>query len=325
MRGCAWSCRSASIVAVAIICFIVAVLTSARRADEVSFKREQQLIRAGDRGPRRARVARGRERRRDRTAPSKRSATSYDPQWADQLASATGCETYFDHDLVVIVDGSDQVEYARSRSSAEVGAIPLPPALFAILDFVRGRLEAVPAGARPVIAFAGCGASPAVPPADRAVHEQTGHRRRGRGRLRQRSCRRQCRRADRHLRQIYRRRIAAEDRRRAATFRAAFGRRSGAKRRDASCDRHRRPARQPDRPLGLEAEQARRPGRGKRAAVHRGGARRFRAARRLDDAPHAADRRRRSPPAKRNCAISRCTIRSAGCPTASISASGSRR
>ena len=32
------------IVAVAVICLVVAILTSARRADEVAFEREQQLI-----------------------------------------------------------------------------------------------------------------------------------------------------------------------------------------------------------------------------------------------------------------------------------------
>ncbi len=140
-----------AIVAVAVMCLIVAIFTSARRADEMAFKREQQLIEQSiaDQGALMLREV-------ESVAATERAKQAvrdkYDPQWADQLLG-NWLETYFDHDLVVIVDGADKVEYARSRSSGEVGAIPLPPALLAILDFERGRFEAVPAGARPVIAL----------------------------------------------------------------------------------------------------------------------------------------------------------------------------
>ncbi len=53
-----------AIVAVAIVCVVVAVLTSAKRADEVSLNREQQLLAAGHRRQRHARAARARQRRR---------------------------------------------------------------------------------------------------------------------------------------------------------------------------------------------------------------------------------------------------------------------
>ena len=92
-----------------------------------------------------------------------------------------------------------------------------------------------------------------------------------------RSRRRQRPRADRVLRQIYRRRNAREDRRAPATHRSARDRRSGAAGRRAR-HRTRRRARRRDRALRLEADAAGRRDRRQRAAVHRGGARRLRAA-----------------------------------------------
>ena len=115
---------------------------------------------------------------------------------------------------------------------------------------------------------------------DRAVHEQTRDRRRGGGRLRQRSCRRQCRRADCRLRQIYRRRNAARDRQSAATARPACDRRCRRRAaRQAQSPQSPTPQGGADRPLGLAADTARRPDRGKRAALHRRRDRRFRGAR----------------------------------------------
>ena len=58
--------RVGVIVAVAIVCVIVAVLTSAYRADEVALEQERQLFTPRHRRPRRARVARSGKRHRHR-------------------------------------------------------------------------------------------------------------------------------------------------------------------------------------------------------------------------------------------------------------------
>ena len=41
----------------------------------------------------------------------------YDPQWVERRAGYW-LETYFDDDMVVVVDASDRVEYERARSAA---------------------------------------------------------------------------------------------------------------------------------------------------------------------------------------------------------------
>jgi diguanylate cyclase len=139
-----------TIVLVAVICLIIAIVTSARRADEMAIKREQQLVQEAlvERG---ARMLRQLESvaATDRAAQSVRDR--YDPHWVDEHLGHW-LENFFDHDLVVVVDGSDHVRYVRARGPADVGTMPLPAALSTILDFVRGRTDTVPAGALPVIA-----------------------------------------------------------------------------------------------------------------------------------------------------------------------------
>jgi diguanylate cyclase len=125
-------------------------VTSARRADEMAIKREQQLVQEGlaERG---ARMLRQLESvaATDRAAQLVRDR--YDPHWVDEHLGHW-LENFFDHDLIVVVDGSDRVRYVRSRGAADVGSIPLPSALATILDSMRGRTDTVPPGALPVIA-----------------------------------------------------------------------------------------------------------------------------------------------------------------------------
>ncbi len=138
-----------AIVAVAIICVIVAVLTSARRADEVSLNREQELIQRAiaDRGVRILREL-------ESVAATQRAADAigrdYDAQWVDRRVG-NWLETYFDHDLVAVVDAADKVEYARSRSSDAPGAINWPIELAAALDLLRGRDGTALNGVVPVV------------------------------------------------------------------------------------------------------------------------------------------------------------------------------
>jgi diguanylate cyclase len=138
-----------TIVIVAVICLVIAILTSARRADEMALKREQQLFQQliVERGARMLRQVES-VATTDRATQAVRE--KYDPQWVDEHLGHW-LENFFDHDLVVIVDGSDRVEYARSRAGGDMASMPLPRALVAIRDFVRGRSDAAPAGALPVI------------------------------------------------------------------------------------------------------------------------------------------------------------------------------
>ncbi len=135
--------------AVAIVCVVVAVLTSARRADQVSLNREQQLIQQAiaDRGARVLREVQSVATTQDATLAVR---VNYDPQWVERRIGQW-LQAFFDHDLVVVVDGVDQVEYARSRSAGDPGAIDLPVEL-ANLALLRGRLSALPSRAIPVIA-----------------------------------------------------------------------------------------------------------------------------------------------------------------------------
>jgi diguanylate cyclase (GGDEF)-like protein len=130
------------IVAVAVSCLIIAMLTSARRADEVSFDREQQLIQQAI-AARAARVLREVESVAATSGATKEIRLEYDAPWVEHRVG-NWLEAFFDHDLVLVVDGSDHVEYVRSRASGNVGTVDLPPELTATLDFVRGQLSTPP-------------------------------------------------------------------------------------------------------------------------------------------------------------------------------------
>jgi len=139
-----------AIVAVAICCVVVAVLTSAHRADDVSYDSEQQLIRQAiaDNGERALHVLEG-------TAATP-SATlmirdNYDPQWVARHVGEW-LQTFFKNDLVGIVDGNDKVKYASTPGPGDAGSIDLTAELAPSLDLLRGRLSAMPSHAIAVIA-----------------------------------------------------------------------------------------------------------------------------------------------------------------------------
>ena len=138
------------IVAVGVVCLIIAMWTSARRADEVALNREQQLIGQAI-AARGARVLREVESVAAASGATQAIREAYDAQWVERRVGHW-LQAFFDHDLVLVVDGSDHVEYAHSRSSGDIGAIDLPAELSAMLDLLRGRLTALPARAIPVIA-----------------------------------------------------------------------------------------------------------------------------------------------------------------------------
>jgi diguanylate cyclase (GGDEF)-like protein len=139
-----------AIVAVAIACVVVAVLTSARRADDVSYNSEQQLIRQAlaDHGERALHVLEG-------TVAMPRATLmirdNYDPQWVAQHIGEW-LQAAFNNDVVGIIDGNDQLKYAVSRKPGDAGAIDLAAELAPSLDLLRGRLSAMPSQAIAVVA-----------------------------------------------------------------------------------------------------------------------------------------------------------------------------
>ncbi len=127
------------IVAVAIVCIVVAVLSSAQRADVVAVDHEKQLFsRAltnfGER------VLREVESVASSEGAIQNIRHSFDPQWA-QLRVGTWLETYFDHDYILIFDRNDKLTYSM------VGHRPVDtkwlatarPELASVLDYMRGR------------------------------------------------------------------------------------------------------------------------------------------------------------------------------------------
>jgi len=137
------------IVAVAIICVVVAVLTSARRADQVSFNREQQLIQQAiaDRG---GRVLQQLDSAAGTLRADASIRTAYDPQWVAKRGD--WLQTYFGHDIVAVVDGTDQLKFVHFRTAANVSADDLRTALAPVLDLLRGRLRELPAQTLDLIA-----------------------------------------------------------------------------------------------------------------------------------------------------------------------------
>jgi len=125
---------------VAIVCLVAAVLTSARRVDEASFDRERQLIQQAiaDRGARILREVESVAATPDATQAIRRDD---DPQWVERHIGKW-LEDFFDHDVVLVVGGSDRLQYARFRASGDAGAAELAKELAASFGFLRGRRPA---------------------------------------------------------------------------------------------------------------------------------------------------------------------------------------
>jgi diguanylate cyclase len=142
----------AAIVAVAIVVIFASLLVSARRTDEAAQAREQKLVQQ-------AVVARGARilHELDSVAATPRATrgirAEFDPVWVDRRIGRW-LETYFDHDIVVVVDGSDHVEYARSRTQDDLGAKVPAGELAPSIGLLRRPLSAPPSGVMRVTAVA---------------------------------------------------------------------------------------------------------------------------------------------------------------------------
>jgi diguanylate cyclase (GGDEF)-like protein len=138
-----------AIVAVAIVCVVVAVLTSARRADEVSAGREQSLLETAIAGKGMRLL-----RELDSAAATERATSyirnTYDSQWVSRRAE--WLIDYYNEDVVAIVDGNDRIKYTLFRAPADAAAVDLGAQIASTLDLLRGRLNAMPEHAVAVIA-----------------------------------------------------------------------------------------------------------------------------------------------------------------------------
>jgi len=127
------------IVAVAIVCIVVAVLSSARRADNVAVEHERQLLsRAlGNYGER---VLREVESVATSEAAIRNIRVAFDPDWTRQRVGQW-LETFFDHDDVFIFDGHDQPIFSLAEHQPVTPAWfdAAKPDLAPVLDFMRGR------------------------------------------------------------------------------------------------------------------------------------------------------------------------------------------
>jgi diguanylate cyclase len=131
------------IVAVAIVCIVVAVLSSAERADEVAILHEKQLFsRAlstyGDRVLREVRSVAASEQ------ALQNIRVKYDPAWANRNVGLW-LKTYFDHNYVFIFDGYDKPvfsQFGREALNATWSDAALAD-LEAVLAYMRGRNPAL--------------------------------------------------------------------------------------------------------------------------------------------------------------------------------------
>jgi diguanylate cyclase len=130
------------IVAVAIVCVVVAVLTSARRADEFAVNTEQQLIKQSivEVGKHALHLVEGVAATPSAVAKIR---DSYDPQWADQQVGQW--LTKFHFDVVAVVRGDDGLEFSRFLTGSDGDANALTAEFKPIIDLLRGRLTATPA------------------------------------------------------------------------------------------------------------------------------------------------------------------------------------
>jgi diguanylate cyclase len=127
------------IVAVAIVCIVVAVLSSAQRADVVAVDHEKQLFsRAisnyGDR------VLREVESVASSEGAIQNIRRAFDPEWAKQRVGAW-LETYFDHDYIFIFDRKDDLVFSvvGYRPAETQWLASARPGLISVVDYMRGR------------------------------------------------------------------------------------------------------------------------------------------------------------------------------------------
>jgi hypothetical protein len=142
------------IVAAAIVCIIVAALTSANRADEVALEHEKRLFSRSivDHGERVLREL-------ESVATSDEAVRSIAGRAdRDLIQGQVGqrLKNFFDHDFVFVVDAADNLVYALlgGNSTEPRSFNALVPELQPTLGYMRGRVEPMPDGALRIIGAA---------------------------------------------------------------------------------------------------------------------------------------------------------------------------
>jgi diguanylate cyclase (GGDEF)-like protein len=127
------------VVAIAIISIVVAVLTSAQRADDVAIDHEQRLFANGI-ADRRVQVVREAENIVSSDTAFRRLWLEFDRNWVHARVGLR-LRSYFGHDYVFIVDPSDRFVYALlGIKSVDAGLFGHALAdLSPVIDAVRGR------------------------------------------------------------------------------------------------------------------------------------------------------------------------------------------
>jgi diguanylate cyclase (GGDEF)-like protein len=134
-------------VAVAIVCVVVAVLTSAQRANEVAIEHEKRLftkaiVNHGER------VLRELESVAATEIAAENIRGEVNRDWVQQHVGLR-LRRFFDHDFVFVADASDSLVYALlGRASVEPKWFnSILPELAPTLDYLRGRAGGSPNGA----------------------------------------------------------------------------------------------------------------------------------------------------------------------------------
>jgi diguanylate cyclase (GGDEF)-like protein len=129
------------IVAVAIVCVVVAALSSAQRADEVALATERQLFARAltNQGER---VLREISSIATSEAAYRRIRANFDSDWV-QLSVGLRLQSFFDHDFVFVVDPSNQFLYASlGRRSVDPNWFnSVASELRPVLDVMRGASD----------------------------------------------------------------------------------------------------------------------------------------------------------------------------------------
>jgi diguanylate cyclase (GGDEF)-like protein len=127
------------IVAVAIVCVVVAVLSSARRADEVALDTERQLFTRALTNHA-ERVVREIESVATSDVAIRRIRVNFDPEWV-QIYVGMRLQSFFDHDFVFVADPADRFLYASlgHRSVDPNWLSTVTPDVRPVLDQLRGR------------------------------------------------------------------------------------------------------------------------------------------------------------------------------------------
>jgi diguanylate cyclase len=143
---------AAAFVGLAILVVFAFLLTSARRTDDAAQAREQKLVQQAiiSRG---VRILHEVESVAATSRATKHIRQAFDPAWVDRRVGGW-LETYFDQDLVVVVDANNHIEYARSRAQGELDAKVPDDELAPIIELLRRKLTELPNGMMQIVTAA---------------------------------------------------------------------------------------------------------------------------------------------------------------------------